>query len=141
MAAPRLGTVDHLGRDSIPVLNFLFNTVIAAILGMLAGMGVGGGSLLLLWLTQIATMSMEQARLINLLFYLPTAVICTLLRKKQHTLQIKPILPAMIAGCSAAFLFSIISSGWNLILMKKLLGILLIGIGIRELIYRPRNAK
>ena len=79
--------------------------------------------------------------LINLLFYLPTAVICTLLRKKQHTLQIKPILPAMIAGCSAAFLFSIISSGWNLILMKKLLGILLIGIGIRELIYRPRNAK
>ena len=29
------------------MLNFLFNTVIAAILGMLAGMGVGGGSLLL----------------------------------------------------------------------------------------------
>ena len=123
------------------MVNFLFSTIIASIFGMLAGMGIGGGSLLLLWLTKIITIPIEQSRLITLLFYLPTAIISTLFNCKHHTLRIKTILPVIIAGCIAAITMSILSKNWNLALMNKLLGGLLIGIGIREVCYRPRNAK
>ena len=52
---------------------FLIFLLIATLLGFLAGMGVGGGSLLLLWLTQVAMLEQTQARIINLLFFLPAA--------------------------------------------------------------------
>ena len=53
--------------------------------GFLAGLGVGGGSLLIIWLTQVLSMSHPQARIINLLFFLPAAVIATLFRKKEFS--------------------------------------------------------
>ena len=46
--------------------------VISVILGFLAGLGVGGGSLLVLWLTLGLEMSHPQARIYNLLFFIPT---------------------------------------------------------------------
>lgn len=123
------------------MVNFLCNVAVASLLGLLAGMGVGGGSLLLLWLTQVAVIEQPQARIINLLFFLPAAVISTLFHKKQNTLQLKPIFPAIIAGCAAAIVLSIVSKHLDLSLLKKLLGGLLIITGIREVCYRPRNAK
>lgn len=141
MAAPGLGGTDLMGRDPVSMVTFTIDILIAAVLGTLAGMGIGGGSLLLLWLTQIVLIPQEQARLINLLFYLPAAVISILFRKAQKSLQIKPIRPAILAGCISATFFSIIHSQWDLTLLKRLLGILLIATGIREIFYRPRKAK
>ena len=75
---------------------------VAIILGFLAGLGVGGGSLLMLWLTFIVGMEYEQARIVNLLFFLPSALIATLFHNKQGSVHIKKILPAILAGCAFA---------------------------------------
>ena len=123
------------------MVSFLLDTAVASALGMLAGMGVGGGSLLLLWLTQVALIEASQARIINLLFFLPAAVVATVFHKKQNTLRLKPVLPAILSGCVAAAIVSIFSRNLELGLMKKLLGGLLIVTGIREILYRPRKAK
>ena len=50
--------------DSLPVV-----LLVGTVLGFLAGLGVGGGSLLILWLTLIAQTPQEEARNINLLFF------------------------------------------------------------------------
>lgn len=123
------------------MVSFIYNVAAASLLGMLAGMGVGGGSLLLLWLTQAAMIETTQARIINLLFFLPAAVIATVFRRKQNTFRLKPVLPAILSGCGAAAVVSILSRNWELDLMRKLLGGLLIITGIREICYRPRKAK
>ncbi len=114
---------------------------VASILGFLAGLGVGGGSLLMLWLTIVAGTEYEQARIINLLFFLPSALIATLFHRKHGTVNIKKILPAMITGCIAAALFSILGARMDTTLLKKCFGGLLLVTGIRELFYRPRKAK
>lgn len=114
---------------------------VASILGFLAGLGVGGGSLLMLWLTLAVGMEYGQARIINLLFFLPSALIATLFHRKQGTVNIKKILPAMITGCIAAALFSILGKKMDTTLLKKCFGGLLLVTGIRELFYRPRKAK
>ena len=41
--------------------------------GVLSGFGVGGGSLLLVWLTAFSGLPQEQAQGINLLYFLPAA--------------------------------------------------------------------
>lgn len=122
------------------MLAFLVALVIATLLGFLAGMGVGGGSLLLLWLSQVVMMPQEQARILNLLFYLPAALVATLFRGKQQ-LRRDMILPALVSGCAAALCFTILGQYWDVNILKKGLGFLLILIGLREVFYRPRNAK
>lgn len=123
------------------MLTFFLNLFIATLMGFLAGMGVGGGSLLLLWLTQIAMLEQTQARLINLLFFLPAATVATFFRRKDRQIDKTAAFSAAAAGCVAAVIFSHISNILDVSILKKLLGGLLILSGIREVFYRPRKAR
>ena len=115
--------------------------IAGAALGYLAGLGVGGGSLLILWLTLVLDIPAAQARLINLMFFITAAGSVSLFRWKQGALQLKKILPAILAGSMAAGIFSWIGLQLDAELLKKLFGILLLFTGVRELLYRPRNCK
>lgn len=121
--------------------SFPFLLVIGSILGFLAGLGVGGGSLLILWLTLVMGVSHPVARNINLLFFIPGAVISSLFRWKQGTLNIKKVLPAVLLGCISAGIFSVLGKYLDTGIFKRLFGILLLATGVREVLYRPRNAK
>lgn len=113
----------------------------ASVCGTLAGMGLGGGSLLILWLTAVQHMDPVTARGINLVFFLPAALIATLSRIRKGTLPIKKVMPAVWAGIMFATLFSLVSSLLDIALLQKLFGILLLITGLRELFYRPRKAR
>ncbi|MBS5667487.1 MAG: TSUP family transporter [Firmicutes bacterium] len=119
--------------ESLPVA-----LIVGTLLGFLTGLGVGGGSLLILWLTLVLEMPQTAARGINLLFFLPSAAISCYLRWKQGTVTLKKILPAIFAGCAAAAVFSLISTRMDLEILRKLFGVLLLATGIRELCYRPK---
>lgn len=123
------------------MVDWLIPISIASLLGFLAGMGVGGGSLLLLWLTQVVGMAQPQARILNLLFFLPAALVTTLFRGKKDKSLPGVALPGWITGCSAAVLCSMLAKHLDVDLMKKLLGGLLVLTGLREIVYRPRNAR
>jgi len=119
--------------------SFPFVVLIGTVLGFLAGIGVGGGSLLIIWLTLVLGMAHPQARTLNLLFFLPSAIVASLFRWKQGTLNFRKILPAIIAGCIAAGVFAFLSKIIDTALLKKLFGCLLILTGIREIMYKPKK--
>ena len=110
--------------------------IVGTVLGFLAGLGIGGGSLLILWLTVILGMDPITARTINLLFFLPAALISTLFRWKQGRVDPKKLLPGILAGCICAGIFASVSMGLDLGLLKKLFGGLLLATGCRELSYK-----
>ena len=122
--------------ESTPVV-----LVVGCAFGFLAGLGIGGGSLLLLWLTVVLGMEQTTAQGVNLLFFLPAAAVSILFRWKKGAVDLKKISPAIIAGCLGALLFSWLGTNLNIDLMGKLFGGLLIITGLRELFYRPRNAR
>lgn len=113
--------------------------LIGTLLGILSGLGTGGGSLLILWLTLGLGMEQPQARAINLLFFIPSAVIACLFRWKQGRLDMKKVLPAIIAGSIASGLFTFLSRDMDTGLLQKLFGGLLLLTGVRELLYKPRK--
>ncbi len=113
--------------------------LVGTLLGFLAGLGIGGGSLLILWLTFVLGMAQDTARSINLLFFIPAAVVSCCFRWKQGNVHFKEILPAVVGGCIAAALFSWLSGFWDIGLLKKLFGGLLILTGLRELMYKPQK--
>ena len=115
--------------------------LIGAFLGFLSGLGIGGGSLLILWLTIFQNTDPSAARGINLLFFLPCAVVAALCRWKQGSLPLKKILPAIVTGCASALLFSLLATRMDVTLLKKLFGFLLIITGIREFLYKPKQKR
>lgn len=120
--------------DSFPVI-----LAVGAVLGFLAGIGVGGGSLLILWLTLVLNVSPAAARSINLLFFIPSALIACFFRWKQGVLKWKTLLPAILAGCISAGVLSWVSCILDTRLLKKAFGVLLLLTGIRELLYKPKK--
>lgn len=119
--------------------SFPFSVVIGILLGFLSGLGIGGGSLLVLWLTLVLDTPQEVARTINLLFFLPSAIIASIFRWRQGSLPLKKIYPAVIAGCLSAAVFSYFGSMWDVAIIKKLFGGLLLVTGLRELFYRQKD--
>lgn len=113
--------------------------LIGSVLGFLAGLGIGGGSLLILWLTVVLGTDPQTARSINLLFFLPAAIIACCFRWKQGSIDWKQILPAILSGCIAAALFSWLGTSLDLELLKKCFGGLLIVTGLRELFFKCRE--
>ena len=69
----------------------------------LAGLGVGSGGLLVIYLTLIAGIDQQTAQGINLLFFLPTALSALILHAKQGFLD-KPTLKAAIPSAVLAAL-------------------------------------
>lgn len=122
--------------NSLPV-----TLIVGTVLGFLSGLGIGGGSLLILWLTMVLGTDPAVARSVNLLFFIPSALVACLLRLRQGTLNLKPIFPAIIAGCIAAAVFSWISTVLDVQILKKLFGVVLLATGVREILYRPRKPR
>lgn len=99
---------------------------VSIILGILSGLGVGGGNLLMLWLTFVCGFDFQTAKHVNLLFFLPAAIIACLFQRKTISQNLCYILAASFAGCIAAGFFSYISQTWDIHYIKKVYGIILI---------------
>lgn len=124
------------------MLNGFFPSVlIGTVLGFLTGLGTGGGSLLVLWLTLVLEMDPAQARLVNLMFFLPSAVIASAIRWFRGGIPFKKIWLPALSGCGAAAILALIGQKIDTGNLQKLFGVLLIFIGLRELCYRPRKPR
>lgn len=111
------------------------------LLGYLAGLGIGGGSLLVLWLTMALGIEQDTARAINLMFFITAAGSVSILRWHKGKLQLRKLLPGILAGCALAAVTSLLRSAIDAHWLKRLFGILLLATGVRELFYRPRKAR
>jgi len=118
-----------------------FSVIIGAACGVLAGLGIGGGSLLMLWLTAVLGTAQQTARAVNLLFFIPAALSVSIFRWRQGQLEIRTILPSIISGCIAALGGSLLADQLDQQLLQKCFGALLIITGIRELFYRRKKAR
>lgn len=116
----------------------MVNMIVGTVLGFLSGLGVGGGSLLLLWLTLVAGEPQETARVMNLMFFLPCALVATVFRWKQSRADLRLALPAVAAGLLGALLGNFLGPSLNGELLKKAFGVLFLITGIRELRFKAK---
>ena len=114
--------------------------IIGTALGFLSGLGIGGGSLLILWLTLALGMDPQTARSINLLFFIPSALVATFLRFRSGSLKIAPLIPAIFSGCISAALFAYVSKSINIEVLRKLFGVILLVTAIREIFFSKKGS-
>lgn len=109
--------------------------------GVLSGLGIGGGTLLMVWMTAVMQIGQTTAQGINLLYFLPTAACALILHAKNRLLRPKVILPAAVAGGICAVGAALLATTLDTELLRRLFGGFLQLVGLREVLYRERKAK
>ena len=100
--------------------------------GVLTGAGIGGGTLLLVYLTNFGGMEQRQAQGINLLYFLLTAP-PALYGHLKNGLVDKPLaLRAGAAGGAAAALPAWLPAGLDTDLLRRAFGVFTVLVGLRE---------
>lgn len=107
-----------------------------AVTGVLSGYGVGGGSLLLVWMTTFAGLDQRLAQGINLLYFLPTAAAALPTHFKNGQVEKSALAPAILAGLAAAALGAWAATAMDLSLLKKCFGVFLLVVGVKQLLGR-----
>ena len=77
---------------------FWSSALAGLVCGVLSGLGIGGGTLLMVWMTALAGLEQRTAQGINLLYFLPTAVCALLFHIKNRLIRWDIVLPAALAG-------------------------------------------
>lgn len=108
--------------------------------GILSGFGIGGGSLLMVWMTAVAALDQKTAQSINLLYFLPTSVGALIFHIKNRMICWKAVVPAALGGCATAALTAWLSAGMDMGLLRKLFGGFLLVIGALEL-WKSRSGR
>lgn len=111
------------------------------ICGVFSGLGIGGGTLLMVWMTAVVGLQQQTAQGINLLYFLPTAACALFFHIKNRLIRWRVVLPAILCGCLTAVGAAFLATGIDTGLLRKLFGGFLIFVGIRELFTAQRRAK
>lgn len=104
-----------------------------AVTGVLSGFGVGGGTLLLIYMTAFAGVEQHLAQGINLLYFLPTAATALPAHVKNGYVDKKTVLPAVCAGLVGTAIAAWAATALDVELLRRFFGGFLLCIGLREL--------
>ncbi|MDR1663878.1 MAG: sulfite exporter TauE/SafE family protein [Clostridiales bacterium] len=107
--------------------------VLAGLLaGVISGMGIGGGAVLIPALTMLLGMGQREAQNVNLLYFIPTAVIALLAHKEKGNIEKKGIgfliFFGIIGSVAGSFAATRLDNNW----LRKGFGIFLLGMGVFE---------
>ncbi|MBP1737097.1 MAG: Conserved rane protein, predicted permease [Oscillospiraceae bacterium] len=112
---------------------YVFPVLAGALTGILSGFGVGGGTLLLIYMTTVAGLGQTLSQGINLLYFLPAAATALPGHFKNGYIETSVAVPAILLGLVGTVLGALIATSLDVGLLRKCFGLFLIYIGITEL--------
>lgn len=123
------------------MLSFLIPVLVGTLTGIFSAFGIGGGSLLLIYLVNFTDFSQPMAQGINLLYFLPAALASLPSHRKNGYIETKILPFAIIGGLIFAFLAAMLSNTLPVETLRKSYGIFLLLIAIKELLPQKKEPK
>lgn len=112
---------------------FILPFLLSAAMGVLSGWGVGGGTLLTVFMTLFLGAEHRQAQAVNLLFFLPTAALSLWFHRKNGLIDKEVWLETAIPGTLAALVFAAAALMLDVSFLRKPFGIFLLYCGVSML--------
>ena len=119
------------------VLDFM----VGLVTGLLSGFGIGGGTLLMIYLTGFAGVQQYTAAGINLLYFMFCAPTALVSHVKNKLIEWKSVLICAGIGGAASVVTALIASAADMSLLRRLFGGLLLYVGIGELFHKKAEIK
>ncbi len=100
--------------------------------GIISGMGVGGGMILIPALTMLLGVNQHTAQTINLVYFVPTAVVALIVHIKNKNVKFSA-LPMIITGIPCSLLGAYIAVRLSSSVLSKCFAVFIFICGVREL--------
>lgn len=109
--------------------------------GAIGAMGIGGGGILIIYLTLFAQIDQTRAQGINLLFFIPIAITAVFIYSRKHLIEWRIALALSLLGACGATVGFWIATFTDNFLLAKIFGAMLIILGIKGLFADKKNNK
>ena len=119
------------------LISFL-SVFVASVFG---AMGLGGGSLLMLYMLFFTELTQQESQVLNLFLFLPTAALSTVLHQKNGLLQYKILMRMLPAGIVGGIIGAALNIWLSPHILKKVFGLFLLIMGCKEALALWREEK
>ena len=102
-------------------MKYVIYAIFGIVAGVAGGMGMGGGTLLIPLLSFLKV-SQQTAQAVNLISFIPMAVVALILHAKNKLVDFSGILYAILPGAVAALGFSLLASKIGGELLRRIFG-------------------
>lgn len=119
-------------------MHWIFAVLAGATTGILSAFGVGGGTLLLIFLSVFAGVPQQTAQGINLLYFLPASSASLPSHFRNGMIEKRVLLPAICFGVLSTAGFAWLATAMETQLLRRFFGAFLLAIGFWEL-FGPRK--
>lgn len=140
LAAPCIRCADSLRRHPCrpAAVSAVLAVAIGLLTGILSGFGIGGGSLLLLYLTLFEGAGQYQAGGINLLYFLSCAPAALISHRKNGLIEREAVKCCVPAGVVTSVLSAMLAARVDTGLLRRAFGVVLLYIGVKETFLRKK---
>ncbi len=116
----------------------VINLLIGFLTGIISGFGVGGGSLLVLYLTVFGGVDQYTAGGINLLYFTGCAPAALVSHIRNKRIVWRAVLPCLLTGIPLSVGAALLGGTLDVTLLHKAFGVVLLYIGIKELFAKAK---
>ncbi len=113
--------------------------LIGTISGIISGMGIGGGAVLIPAVTFIFGTEQRSAQFLNLIYFVPTAVIALIVHIKKGNIRKDGLLPLIIFGVMGGIAGSYAAVMLDSAILKKGFGGFLLIMGVMEFFKKEKK--
>ncbi len=122
-------------------MRWLWDFVAGSLTGVLSGFGIGGGTILTVYMTTLGGLSQHVAQGVNLLYFLPCASGALYGHVRHKFVDFSCAIPAILGGLPAAALAAYLASLVDDGILRRLFAAGLIYVGLREMTIKRQPVK
>ena len=122
-------------------MQFFLDMLAGFATGVITGFGIGGGTLLVLWLTMVRKTDQLAAQGINLLYFLPSAACALVSHIKNRRVVWRAVVFCTVAGAPTTVFSALFAAGIDTSLLRRIFGGFLVVVGVSELLRGTSKTK
>lgn len=111
----------------------MINILIGAFSGIFSGIGMGGGTILIFFLTFFCDVNQHVAQAVNLIFFIPTSIAAIWVNIKNKNIDLKLTLIVSIFGILGALIGATLAAKTNVENLKRYFGYFLALVASHEI--------
>ena len=113
-------------------MDWLWLSLVGLGSGVISGMGIGGGTLLIPALAILYGIGQQQAQTINLLYFIPTAIVALITHKAKGNIEKNHIFSLVIFGAVGALLGALAANWLEGVWLRRMFGGFLLVMAVFE---------
>lgn len=117
----------------------IYSLIFSFLAGIIGSMGLGGGSILIIYLSAILFMEQTKAQGINVLFFIPCALYAVFYYAKEKLIIKEAVLPLLCSSLIGVFIGLKVITLFDTAVLTKLFGGFLIILALKEIYSLLKN--